>query len=39
VSALLESSRLSEPEALDRSKVEQAAAAVLQEWADKWRYR
>lgn len=37
VLALLNSNRLTEPEALDRRLVETAVAAVLHEWASRWR--
>lgn len=37
VAALLESTRLTEAEALDRKRVESAVSDVLRDWADKWR--
>lgn len=37
IDVLLESTRLTEQEALDRRKVDEAAAAVLEDWIAKWR--
>jgi hypothetical protein len=38
VEALLVSERLSEPDALDRKRVEAAAAEVLADWVARWRH-
>jgi hypothetical protein len=37
IDALIASSRLSEADALDRTKVEAALADILCEWARRWR--
>jgi hypothetical protein len=36
VQAMIESERLTPAAALDRRKVEQAAASILMEWAERW---
>jgi hypothetical protein len=37
VEALLRAGRLTEPQALDRAKVEAALASVVRDWAARWR--
>ncbi len=36
VLALLESNRLTEAEALDKAKLQESAAEILEEWAKRW---
>lgn len=36
IEALLRSRRLSEDQALRRAQIEQAVAAILAEWAERW---